>query len=365
MNEKKTVLLAGSGHAHLEVIKALSRDEIAAHRFVLVSPFRETYYSGLIPRLMMGDVDKAKLTIGSANFAEAKGIQFLRDSIFSFSESQNEVTLASGRIEKFDLLSLNVGGSPILLPTASPFETVYLRPFDDFLPRWREVQRICSSCSNPRFVVVGGGAAAVEVATALRIHLNRNQAKSSEVHLVARGSRLCENYSTSTSAGILRSILALKIRVHLNVSVDAIGKGQISLQVGEQLGFDAIFIVIPTMPSKLSERKIDSTLRLAPHIFGVGDGTSMQDRPSLPRSGVIAVREGQHLIESIRRILRGEQPKEFVVPRHQLNILISGENTARAVWGRFSIEGHLPFRVKSWIDEKYMNGFRLVKRETN
>ena len=69
----KTIILAGSGHAHLEVIKAFSKNETTAHRFLLISPHRHTYYSGLIPRLIAGEIDAKNLTINSADFAEAKG----------------------------------------------------------------------------------------------------------------------------------------------------------------------------------------------------------------------------------------------------------------------------------------------------
>jgi NADH dehydrogenase FAD-containing subunit len=357
MSEKKTVILAGSGHAHLEVIKALTREEIAAHRFLLVSPFRDTYYSGLVPSFMMGDIEVARLTIRSADFSRAKGIEFLQDSVVDFSETENVVSFASGVSEKFDLLSLNVGGSPLTIPSESPSETIYLRPFDSFLPRWNELQRVWSSSVHSRFVVVGGGAAAVEVATALAVRLLRTQDSAGEVHLVAKGPKLCESYSDATSEAILRSLLSLKVHVHLNNDVQAIGHGRIELQNGKELDFEAIFLAIPTKPSSLTSRKIDSTLRISLRVFAVGDGTTMQDEPSLPRSGVIAVREGQHLVKNLRSLLRGEPPSDFIVPSNQLNILISGERSARAVWGAFSVEGRLPFRIKRWIDQRYVNSF--------
>ncbi|MGE3757473.1 MAG: NAD(P)/FAD-dependent oxidoreductase [Pseudobdellovibrionaceae bacterium] len=353
----KTVVLAGSGHAHLEVIKAFSKEEIAAHRFLLISPRRQTYYSGLIPRLITGEIDVSKLTINSADFAEAKGFYFLQDSIQAINHAENTVTLASGKMERFDLLSMNVGGTPKKIPTESPFNTIYLRPFDDFMPRWREVQRICSACVSPRFVVVGGGAAAVEVATALRIRLNRNQARKSEVHLVTKGPRLCEGYTEQISDSIQRSLLDFSIQVHLNEAVGEILSKHIKLSSGEKLEFDSIFIVTPTEPSEITSAKIDSTLRISSNIFAVGDGATMLGHPELPRSGVIAVHQGRHLAQSIRNILSHQSPKDFAIRSKQLNILISGENSARLVWGNFSFEGRLPLQIKNWIDERYMRKF--------
>ncbi len=324
---------------------------------MLISPHRKTYYSGLIPRFIIGEIDALKLTINSAELAEAKGFQFIQDSIQSVNQEKNTVTLESGVTEHFDLLSMNVGGTPKIIPTESPLNTIYLRPFDDFLSHWRRVQRICSACVGPRFAVVGGGAAAVEVATALRIRLNRNQASKSEVHLVSKGPRLCKSYSAKISDSIKQSLLVFNVQVHLNEPVKAIFSNHIRLRCGEKLKFDSIFIVTSTEPSEITSGKIDSTLRISPNIFAVGDGTSMAGQPSLPRSGVTAVHQGRHLIQSIRNILSGQSPKNFTIQPRQLNILISGENSARLVWGEFSFEGKFPLRLKNWIDERYMKQF--------
>ncbi len=361
----KTVVLAGSGHAHLEVIKALSKEEIAAHRFVLISPSRQSYYSGLIPRFLAGDINASDVTIGSADFAEGKGIHFIQDWVQSINQTDRTVLLAGGAKERFDLLSLNVGGVPQKIPSESPINTIYLRPFDEFMSRWRKIREDDSSYENSRFVVVGGGAAAVEVATALRVRLNRNQAKNSEVHLISKGPRLCEGYSPNISALIRRSLFEFNIGVKLNEPVNEISLSHIRLSSGENLEFDYVFVVTPTGPSAITSSKIDATLRIAPNIFAVGDCATMFDRPELPRSGVIAVHQGRHLTQSLRNILAGQPPLGFSIRPKQLNILISGENSARLVWGKLSFEGSLALRMKNWIDDRYMKSFSSDEVSSN
>lgn len=356
----KTVVLLGSGHAHLEVLKALTTEEIAKHRFLLISPSRQTYYSGLVPRLIIGEIEERNLKINSADFAESKGFQFIQNEVQSVDQINKAVILKSGDKVDFDLLSINIGGTPTLIPSDSPFNTVYLRPFEEFIPKWREIQRICSACGKPRFVVVGGGAAAVEVAASLRIRLNRNQAKNSEVHLVSKGARLCENYSEKISEQIKQSLMKSGIKIHLNEPVTQIHQKSIKLNQGGDLEFDSIFIVTPTQPSKIFARKVDSKLRLSSCIFAVGDGTQMANYPDLPRSGVIAVHQGRHLVDSIRNLLVDLEPSDFLVKEKQLNILITGESSALLVWGNFSFEGKWPLRLKNWIDQRYMSSFRKV-----
>lgn len=357
--KNKTVVLIGSGHAHLEVIKALSIEEIAEHRFLLISPSRNTYYSGLIPRLIMGEIEEKHLTINSADYAESKGFSFIEDQVQSIDQINRSVSLKSGEKVQFDILSLNVGGTPIEIPSESPFNTVHLRPFSDFLPKWREIQRICSACMQPQFVVVGGGAAAVEVAVALKVRLNKNQAKDSEVHLVTKGSRLCENYSENISDKIKQSLLNVGIKIYFNEPVNQIFKKNLRLRNGSCLKFDAIFIATPTNSSDLVSGKIDSKLRLSSNIFAVGDGAEMVDYPNLPRSGVIAVRQGRHLIKNIRSLLNNNELLDFLLPKRQLNILITGANSALLIWGSFYFEGLWPLRIKNWIDKKYMTSFKI------
>ncbi len=356
----KTVVLIGSGHAHLEVLKALTTEVVAKHRFILISPSRQTYYSGLIPRLIIGEFQERNLKINSADFAESRGFNFVQDEVLSVDQKNKTVTLKSGDKISFDVLSINVGGTPRVIPSKAPFNTVYLRPFDEFMPKWREIQRICSACVKPRFVVVGGGAAAVEVATALRIRLNKNQAKNSEVHLVSKGTRLCESYTVKISEQIRQSLLKSGIKIHLNEPVSQIHQKTIKLLQGGDLEFDSIFIVTPTQPSEILSGRVDTKLRLSPCIFAAGDGTEMADYPNLPRSGVVAVHQGRHLVHSLRNVLNDLEPSDFKIKNRQLNILITGENSARLVWGNFSFEGRWPLRLKNWIDQRYMSSFEIV-----
>lgn len=359
---KKKVLLVGSGHAHLEVLKILPKSDIAKHQFILISPNRETYYSGLIPRLITGEIQLKDLTIKSADYAESKGFEFIQDRVVLVDSNERKVSLASGQQIDFDVLSLNVGGQAQKIPSEAPFKTTNLRPFDEFIPRWIEVQRKCSICTDPKFIVIGGGAAAVEVATALQMRQLANRLMKPEgqnVTILAKGPRLCEGYSESISASILKSLLALNISVHLNEEVTEIGEQHVSLSQGHKLPFDEVFIATPTKPSTIVAGPIDRKLMASPGIFAAGDGTIMDIHPPLTRSGVVAVHQGRHLAKSIQDYLSGQIPKDFQVADHHLNILISGPDRARIVWGRFSVEGQIPLKIKNWIDQRYLRSFAM------
>lgn len=113
----KTIVLVGAGHAHLEVIKALSVEEIQQCDFILVAPDDESIYSGLIPRLIMGEVETKDLQIQAAKLAKSKGFKIVRGFAKCVHAGENKLELESGQILNFDILSLNVGGKTRPIPT--------------------------------------------------------------------------------------------------------------------------------------------------------------------------------------------------------------------------------------------------------
>ncbi len=363
----KTILLVGGGHAHLEVISALSKEETQSNRYVLISPDENSFYSGLIPRLIMGEVSVNQMTIQTARYARSKGIEFVKGQAASVDLIERTVTLSDGRVFNFDLLSLNIGGAPKKIPSASSYNSVYLRPFAEFTEKWREVQRVCSKCQSPTFVVVGGGAAAVEISSALKVRLMRNFATKANVHIVTRGDRLCETYAPPISSSILRSSQNLGIQVHLSESVDQIFEKYVVLKDKSRLRFDYIFLATPNQPQKLlwegqnpgtAETPLtDSKLQLAPGVFAIGDFASQIGHRDLPKSGVIAVHQGRYLARGLRAALAYEEIPPFTPPAHQLNILVTGDGIARAIWGNSSFEAKPVMALKNWIDDRYMKRF--------
>lgn len=355
----KKIILLGSGHSHLEVLKLLSRDEITQNQFVLISPEKYSHYTGLIPRFIAGDLKAKDLTIPSASFAENKGIQFIQDSAVFFDEVQKTVTLASGKVVSFDYLSINIGGVQFKETRIDSEISLYLRPFADFLQNWQLVEKKLASHGPLSFAVIGGGAAAVEVATTLQILLNRSGRHfQSKVFLITKSQRLCPNYSERISKILEQNIQRLGIIVYYDQEVLRSGPKVLHLKDNISLEIDQVFLATPTVPSQLDLRKSNVHLQISPSIFAAGDCVLMENYPQLPRSGVIAVHQGRHLAKNIQKILAGQELIRYHPSTNQLNILICGPKTALAVWGKWSYQGYLPWLLKNWIDKRYMRSFQ-------
>lgn len=359
----KNIVLAGSGHANLEVLYSLKPSEIRRNSVKLISPFRETYYSGLLPKLLSGDIEDHQLKIRSADYAESKGVHFILDSVVSVDSSAKTVSLGSGRTLPFDILIVNTGGLPSVPETDDFDSLVRMRPFHLFAQDWTRFLSKLKHIERPNLLVLGGGAAAVETAAALRARLLKEGKAEGVVQIATRGSRLCENYSSNISDRLQTTISRFGIRVLLNQHVQRIENREAVMHDGSRQKFDFLFLATPVQPNrKLLPGPINARLEVAPFVFHLGDGAE-HSSIAFPRSGVSAVRQGRHIAGHISKELRGtiwdQPPSGFVLPNRLLNILHTTDKQARLVWGDFSVESRAVSWIKSQIDTRYLKRFSI------
>ncbi len=370
----KKIVLIGAGHAHLEVIKNMPAHLLKENPFCLISPSKKIYYSGLIPRFIMGDIEANDLAIDVVEFSRKTGVEFIESAAAAMKLADKEVVLEDATTLTFDCASLNMGGGAGEIPSRCPERTAFgLRPFNKFLELWPGVIKTIHDNARPRVLIVGGGAASVEVAAALKGRMNRMQRPMGEVILVTRGARLCENYTPQISEKLYTSLTKFGVSVYFGENVLLIEDGYIDMDAHPRLHFDWVFELLPRRPHPfafvgLQPEKddqgflaINSKLQIHESVFAVGDMTTLITSDtasgSLPKSGVTAVREGQHLSKSIAAILNGKSPLTFRPSKKQLNILVTERKLARAIWGPLSYEGGSVFALKDWIDRRYIDRF--------
>jgi NADH dehydrogenase FAD-containing subunit len=358
----KRILLVGSGHSHLEVLKSLHEEDMQGNEFTLISPCRETYYSGLLPRYLMGKIPIEKIQIPSFQYAESKGVKTIQDKIVQFDSLKKRAVFDSGRELEYDILSLDIGGVPQEIQIENPQDVLSIKPFPQFIQKWQETEKLFRLNSKIKLVVVGGGPAAVEVASALRLNLNRNASSDSEVHLVTRGQNLCSQYPSEISFKIQKSLEKLGVKIHFGEEVKRIDSGFLKLQNNQSIAYDKVFLALPSRRPNLTQKSIGNNLLLCPNVFAVGDCAKMDGFPDLPRSGVTAVKQGRHLAINLKLLLQNKDLLEFNASFTQLNILLSGWDLGRIVWGRFSLESKFSLKLKNHIDDKYMASFGSSSR---
>jgi NADH dehydrogenase FAD-containing subunit len=152
----------------------------------------------------------------------------------------------------------------------------------------------------------------------------------------------------------------------------AITPGALTLASGRPLPVDAaLFSTQAAPPAALSglgvERDQRGFLAIRPtlvtlgddRIFAAGDCATMVDHPR-PKAGLFAVRQGPVLGRNLRRRARGQPLREHIPQKDWLVLIGTGDG--RAIGGRgrrLAIEGAWVWRLKDWIDRRFMRRFRL------
>jgi selenide, water dikinase len=379
---KHRLLLVGCGHAHLFVLEALAHRPIRGATVTLVSPDDEYYYSGMIPGVLAGQYHPEQARFVPPRLARAAGADWVCARVTRIDPARNIVELDSGKPLTYDTLSLNIGarlrGSDRrdVRAHASP-----VRPMSRALEL---VPRILGAPpaderNRSRVVVVGGGAAGVELAfclhTALRL---RGGAQAIELVLVSADDRILPEYPESFRARA-RALLADRgIRTLLSAEVDLCGPGWVHLSDGTRL--DAQTIVWATGPQApslfrdsglpLDEQgylAVTPTLRSPAdaNVFGAGDCVGLIGYPWVAKAGVYAVREGPILAENLRRQVENRPLRRYRPQRRWLSLMNTGGGSALLHYRGRAMHGSLAWKLKTAIDERFVSRFRALEREAD
>src|SRR5271157_3635696 len=110
---------------------------------------------------------------------------------------------------------------------------------------------------------------------------------------------------------------------------------------------------------------IDETLLSTgdPSIFATGDVATMIAHPR-EKAGVYAVRQGRPLAANLRRALAGRRPRPAVPQRRGLALIGTGDGYAVASRGPFAAYGASWWRLKEWIDRRWMARYRELPEMT-
>jgi len=359
----KRVLLLGAGHAQVAVLAALAQQRIAGAEMVLVSATERLVYSGMVPGLMAGRYSADDCSLAVAPLAAAAGVAFLHGRAVAVDAAAQVVTLADGQRIEYDVLSLNTGPtqSRDRIPGARE-NALFVRPIEGFVQFWQQTLALGQERALD-VVVVGSGAAGVEIALAAR----RALGSRGSVTLVSDGPVLAaygDGVRRRAGAALQRAaiqvlpgrctaiepwhVLLGGLRVPCDVPIIAIGSDAPAWLAGSGLALDGDGFV-----------RVGATLQSRSHanVLAAGDMSVRDDHPH-PRSGVYAVRAGPVLAGNLRRLVAGAALVPYRPQRHSLNLLALGDGRAIASWHGWAFQGRLMGWWKDRIDRAFIARYR-------
>ena len=359
----KRLLLLGAGHAQLAVLAALARERMPGAKVLLVSPGERLIYSGMVPGLIGGRYVEDECSIAVAPLAAAAGVQFIRERAVRLDAAARTVTLSDGRSVEYDLLSLNTGPSQDRdkIPGARE-NALFVRPIEAFVQLWQRTRRLAEE-DDLDVVVIGSGAAGVELALAMRHALRARGTLSvisdgpllagysdavrrlAGVALKRAGVQVLPGRCTAIEA---THVVLDRLRVACDAPIVAVGSDAPAWLASSGLALDPSGFV-----------RVGATLQSVSHanVLAAGDVIVRDDHPH-PRSGVYAVRAGPVLANNLRRLIAGGTPLSYKPQRRSLNLLATGDGAAIASWGDWSAKGRLMGWWKDRIDRAFIARFR-------
>jgi len=366
---QRHLVLVGGGHAHLSVLAGLDRIVGRGHRVTLISPDPYHYYSGMGPGLVGGFYSPRQIRFHVEKTVRDRGADFIRDAVANVDPERRRLRVASGTDVYYDVVSFNTGSAvpPDGLADFGP-DLVPVKPIVNLLEVRRHLTKGAPN-GAPKILVIGGGPAGVEIAGNLR-RLVEQESLGAEIRLIA-GRSLLPGFPRRFRQAAKDSLARRGIDVAEGVRAERLGEGRALLDNGSVSAYDLALVATGVRPSPLFGRSglpvgpdggllVNEYLQGVSHpeIFGGGDCICFQPRP-LDKVGVHAVRQNPILQHNLRAALEG---KPLVPFRPQANfMLILNLGDGRGLLHRSGLvwEGRTVFRLKDWIDRRFMKKFQV------
>lgn len=365
------LLLAGGGHVHLAVLKDLAGVTRRGHAVSLVTPSRWHYYSGMGPGLLGGTYAPRELRFDVAAMAEAGGGRCHIGHVARIEPAARRVVLEDGRSLGYDLLSVNLG-SRVELPGVVPNgRSIFAaKPIEQLAAAHERLEALFSETGVARVLVVGGGAAGVELAGNV-LGLAALRRAGVEVRLLA-GSGLMSGAGARTRRLAAASLADRGAIVLPGARLAGVEGLSAHLQDGSTLAFDLILLAMGArMPGLLAAAGLAVDGRGAmvvnrylqcpehPEIFGGGDCVHFAPEP-LDKVGVYAVREAPVLARNLAAALDGRPLTPFRPgSRGYLLLYNPGDGTAICAKYGLVLSGRWAFWLKDAIDRRFVRAFQV------
>lgn len=356
------LVLAGAGHAHLVTFRRwLDSGYRPPAGTVLVNPDRHAWYSGMMPGLMAGRYSADQCAIALAPLCRALGISLMQDEVLSVDTASDTLILVSGAALSYQCLSINTGSQPPApAEDDGSIQVVPAKPF----PALHQVWRCWRDQAPPaRLGVLGGGAAAIELALAMQASLT-----DTELHVFSAGELLAEQ-PFGLIQRVHRVLAKRGVIVHTQTRITRIEHRHVLAEMRPVCQLDALVLASGAAPldwyagSGLAQDgqgflTVTPCLQSTSHsnVFVSGDSASL---PGSKKSGVYSVRHGPVLADNIRAYLDARPLHRYQPQKKALALLATADGGALTHIGGWTLGGRLVGRWKDWLDQRFMARHRV------
>ncbi len=365
----KHLVLVGGGHAHMVTLAGLHRFIERGHTVTVIGPSSYHYYSGMGPGMLSEIYTPDDIRFATRHLVEKQGGTFVLDKVVRIDPEKKLVSLQSGEKRAYDVLSFNTGSYVPWTNAADMGSDIFsVKPIEKLIEAQRRLIELAQA-KKTRVGVIGGGAAAVEIAgNAWRLLKNRG-GDGHKIQIFS-GENLLSRFPEKVRRKAIASITARGIELFEQSFVKEIKTGEIKLASGDIHPLDFIFLAVGVKPSTIFK---DSGLPVGPdegllvntylqctqypEIFGGGDCIYYQEQP-LAKVGVYAVRQNPILFHNLMASLEETELSPFDPGGDYLLIFNMGDGTGIFFKKGVLIGGRIAFAIKDYVDRKFIRKFQ-------
>jgi selenide,water dikinase len=366
----RDLVLVGGGHAHAQVLASLARRPAMGARVTVVVDDPVAVYSGMVPGVVSGRYAPSDVEIDVRPLARRAGAVLIVDPVVGVDPGERRLHLRGRPPLRYDVASLDVGAGvrDVDLPGVAT-HAVPTRPIA------RLVERVAGAVAplgvDDAIVVVGGGAAGVELAFSVQARTG-----SRRLTLVDPGQDPPSGLGGAAARRVRQAAHARGVALLGGRRVVAVEADAVRLDDGTRLPASLVLWATGAAPhSWLATSglptdtrgfvRVDAALEVIGHrgLFAAGDCAVPDGHPALPRSGVHAVRQGPVLTRNLRAALDDRPRSPWRPQRDTLALLHLGDGTAIATkWG-LSARCRALDTWKDRIDRAFVERFRALDPE--
>jgi selenide, water dikinase len=359
------LVLIGGGHSHAIVLQMWGMKPIPGVRLTLISDGSDTPYSGMLPGYVAGFYRREECHIDLRSLCQFAGAQFYHDRAIGLDLTQPQVICQNRPPVGFDLLSIDIGSTPMMPQTGE--NIIPAKPVPEFLRWWED---LCArSYKRLSLGIVGGGVGGVELAINMQKRLEPLVAQL-ELHLFSRSSQLLPQNNPWLQKRFHQLLQQRDIQLHLGEVVQSYEQQIVHCQSGWQIPCETtVWVTQATAPDWLRRSglavddrgfiQVDEGLRSRSHpqVFAAGDIATMVAHPR-PKAGVFAVRQGKPLFQNLQAVLLNQSLVEYKPQKQYLSLIGTADSSAIASRGGLAWEGEWVWQWKNRIDRQFMSRFQ-------
>ncbi len=370
---RKHLVLVGGGHAHMMTLENISRFVEKGVRVTVIGPSEFHYYSGMGPGMLGGTYTPDDIRFATKKVVTKQGGVFVNDRVTGVDPGKREVYTGSGNTFPYDVVSFNAGSYVPMDKSTEKSGNIYsVKPIEKLMEAAEKLKALFMR-EKVHVSVVGGGPSSAEVAGNVWQLASRTGGYMPEIRIFA-GRRFMSRVSGGVRKRILSVLSKREISIVENGYVKEVTPSGVLLESGDTYHADFVFMALGVKPSAIFERSglpvgpdkgllVNRYLQSVtyPEIFGGGDCIYFGDTP-LDKVGVYAVRENPVLLNNLMAALEERELEAFDPGGDYLLIFNLGGGIGVLKKKRLELDGRLAFRIKDYIDRKFMKKFQAIEK---